>query len=82
MPLSVYSFTYYPIQTITDYDASGEPTGESRQLSNVTMKELQHFHLLNSPSRAGNFAPVQPNLDNRDRANRRNQSAVASQLSA
>jgi hypothetical protein len=57
VPLSVYSFSHYPEQIITNYDSNGQPVGEPRQLSNVTAMELRRFDLLNSPSRPGNFAP-------------------------
>jgi hypothetical protein len=57
VPLSIYSFSRYPEQLITDYDSNGEPVGEPRQLSNITLMELKRFHLLNSPPRSGNFAP-------------------------
>src|SRR5262249_24941336 len=57
VPLSVFAFSHYPEQIITDYDSSGQPVGRPHELSNLTLMELKRFHLLNSLSRPGNFAP-------------------------
>ena len=57
VPLSIYSFSHYPEQMITNYASTGEPVGEPRELPNMTLMELKRFHLLNSPPRSGNFAP-------------------------
>jgi hypothetical protein len=57
VPLSTYSFSHYPEQIVTNYDSAGQPLGEPRQLSNMTIMELRRFHLLSSPSQPGNFSP-------------------------
>ena len=57
VPLSVYSFSLYPEHVITNYESSGQPVNEPRELPNITVRELRRFHLINRPSQPGNFAP-------------------------
>jgi hypothetical protein len=58
VPLTIYSFSHYPQQVITDYGPDGEILGTPRQLPNITQSLLgSRFPLLSSEHTSGNFAP-------------------------
>jgi hypothetical protein len=58
VPLSVYSFGYYPEQVITTYGLNGQIVGEPRRFLNITEIDLgKRFPLIDSRKTAGNFAP-------------------------
>jgi hypothetical protein len=58
VPLSVYSFSHYPEQIVTNYGLDGQIQGEPRRYLNITETDLgKRFALIDSASKAGNFAP-------------------------
>ncbi|MFZ0796737.1 MAG: carboxypeptidase regulatory-like domain-containing protein [Terriglobales bacterium] len=58
VPLDVYAFSSYPLQTITTYNSSGVPVGSPVQYINLTAQSAQStFPFIDSAQKIGNFAP-------------------------
>jgi Carboxypeptidase regulatory-like domain len=57
VPLDIYAFNNYPQQTITSYNAAGEPVGPPVTYLNVMGQTTQYFGWVSRAPVSGNFAP-------------------------
>ncbi|HLH31105.1 MAG TPA: hypothetical protein VKY31_07870, partial [Terriglobia bacterium] len=57
VPLSVYSFGHYPVQTITTYDPSGLTPPQTQQFANTMDADPQKFAFVHRGTGRGNFTP-------------------------